>query len=290
MTKRILALAAALLLAASLTTHAQVPPPYAGTFVRSLFSAVAADDTDVILVVKYVGDQSSAATVTVTSATALVAFTVGGVADTTINVQATTPCGATVGTLDGTDTDCDTVGEIVDEINASPNWKAKPLDALRSDATTANLMLGPACNAKNPDGCSITWDTSNAFVHSRALVSCRSASCLFPGLGQNVNRNPYLGTYTSLQNFNAKSTYGSGTSTLNIYGVVPSNTGAGETATLLWTAAGGATTAYASLGATQWPIGLIGPQNGKVIVRVTNSAAMASVASQAYALLYRYAP
>lgn len=286
MTKRILALAAAVLLVTTFVV-AQTPAPYAGRFVQSLFSAVAADDTDVIMVVKYIGDQSVAATFRVNANTFI--FTRAGAADTAIDTGAL--CGAVAGTLDLTDAQCDTVGEAVDIINASTNWRAVPLDALRADVLTAGITLSAAAqNAKNPDGAFVYWDTSGAFIHARALVSCRVASCLMPGLGLNVNRNPYDGTYTILQNFNVRSTYGAGTSTINIYGVVPSETGAGETATLLWTAAGGATTAYAALGSTQWPIGLVGPPNAKVIVRLDNSAAAASLASQAYALLYRSTP
>jgi len=291
MTKRILTFAA-LLAAVATIGHTQAASPYRGTLVQAVYSSVAVDDTDKMIVIKYIGDQSLPATVTVTSATALIAFTVNAVADTTINVQATTPCGAVVGTLDGTDADCNTVGEMVDEINASPNWRAQALDSLRSDATGANIMLGAAaCNAKNPDGCFVYRDTNGATIwnFTRALVTCRVASCMFPGLGHNVERNPYKGTYTVLTNWMYRTTFGGGTSIYRVYAVTPSSTGAGETATLLTTGTSGITNTFLALGPANWGfIGLVGPPDAKLIVRVVNDNSMSVTEGYAAGLLFRY--
>lgn len=287
MTKRIFTLAAVLTLAASFAS-AQITSPYRGTMIRPVFASVTADDGDVMIVTKYIGDQTSAATVTVTSATALIAFTRAGAADTTINAGAT--CGAVVGTIDGTDGDCNTVGEVVDMINASANWRAMPLDSLRSDATTANVFLtAGACNAKNPNGCPVRKLTATAIFNStRALTSCRVASCLWPGTGANTEQNPYKGTYTVLFSSMWYSTYGAGTSACEIYSVVPASQGGAETATLLWTSASGATTVAATLGATQFPIGLIGLPDAKLVFRIQNSAAMATVRNTAYGVQFKY--
>jgi len=285
MTKRILTLAALLTLAA--VSFASAQTPYRGTMLRSVFASVTADDGDVMIVTKYIGNQASAATVTVTSATALIAFTVAGAADTTINAGAT--CGAVVGTIDGTDGDCNTIGEVVDMINASTNWRAMPLDSLRSDATTANVFLtAAACNAKQPNGCPVRKLTATAIFNStRALVSCRVASCLWPGLGANAEQNPYKGTYTVLFSSMWFSTYGGGTSACEIYSVVPGSAGGAETATLLWTSASGASTVAATLVATQFPIGLIGLPDAKLVFRVQNSASMATVRNTAYGVVFR---
>lgn len=280
--KRLLTLSAVILAVAQVASS-QVSP-YRGTLVRPLYSSVAADDTDVIMVVKYVGDQSVAATFRV-NGNAMI-FTKAGAADT--NVPAT--CGGVAGTLDLTNAACDTVGEVLDIINATTNWRAKALDSMRTDTLVATVTLSAAAqNAKNPDGAFVYWDTTGAaLVHSRALVSCRSASCMFPGLGLNTNRNAYSGTYTVLSNLQWKSTYGGGTSVIQIWAVKPSATGSSETATMLWTSASGASTVYASLGPTQWPYGLIGATDSKLIYRVVNDNSMSAVASQAYALQFRY--
>ena len=293
MTKRFLALAAVAVLASASVGHTQgaATSPYRGTLVQGVYSAVAADDTDRMIVIKYIGDQSLPATVTVVSAAATIAFTVNAIADTTINVQATTPCGAVVGTLDGTDGDCNTVGEMVDEINQSANWRAAPLDALRTDATTANIMAALVCNAKNPQGCSVPRDTNGATLwhFTRALTTCRHAGCIFPGLGFNTDRNPYKGTYTVLTNWTFRTTYGAGTSVYAIYSVVPSSTGAGETVTQLTTGTSGASNTFLNLGPANWgPVGLVGLPDAKLVVRVINDNSMSVTEGYAAGLLFRY--
>ena len=291
MTKRILAVAA-LLSAVATIGHTQAVSPYRGTLQQAVYSAVAVDDTDKMIVIKYIGDQTLPATVTVTSATALIAFTVNAIADTTINVQATTPCGAVVGTLDGTDGDCNTVGEMVDEINASANWRAAPLDALRTDATGANILLtAGACNAKQPDGCGIYRDTNGATIwnFTRALVTCRVASCMFPGLGGNTEANAYKGTYTVLTNWTFRTTYGAGTSIYQVFSVVPRSAGAGETVTQLTTGASGATNTLLNLGPAAWGLyGLVGLPDAKMVVRVVNDNSMSVTEGYAAGLIFRY--
>jgi hypothetical protein len=84
------------------------------------------------MIVKYIGPTVQAHTFAVTTFDYI--FTVAGSADATINVQATTPCGASVGTLDTNDADCNTLGELVNEINASGNWLAIPLTGLTADS------------------------------------------------------------------------------------------------------------------------------------------------------------
>jgi hypothetical protein len=281
--KRTITLTAAIFLLVGGFVYSQVSP-YRGTLVRPLYSAVAADDTDVIAVFKYIGDQSLAATFQVTGDAAI--FTQAGVADT--DIPAT--CGGVAGTLDLTNAACDTVGEVLDIVNASTHWRMEALDSMRTDTLVATVTLdGAAQNAKNPDGVFMYWDTTGAaLLHSRALVQCRVASCLFPGLGSNTEENPYKGTYTVLSNLRWLSTYGAGTSVIQIYGVVPSSTSSAETATLLWTSASGATTVAATLGPTNWPFGLIGPFDGKIIYRIQNDNSISVIQSQAYSLLFRY--
>lgn len=139
--KHFLARLAAVTVAAVLTALAPVPlaaqSPGAvyvvpATGVTSLSASVTAVDTAPLMIVKYIGPTVQAHTFAVTTFDYI--FTVGGSADATINVQATTPCGGSVGTLDTNDSDCNTLQELVNEINASPNWLAIPISGLPSDS------------------------------------------------------------------------------------------------------------------------------------------------------------
>jgi hypothetical protein len=271
---------------------AQAPSPYRGTLVRPLYDAVAADDTDKMIVIKYIGDQSHQAHVlSITSATSVIAFTYDAVADTTINSTGAI-CGAAIGSLDGTVAACDTVGEMVDVINLSAHWRAMPLDSLRSDPLTADIMATAGdCNAKQPDGCPVYRDTNGATLwhFTRALVQCRVASCLWPGGGApNTNQNPYQGTYSVLNTWYYRTTYGGGTSVVRVYAVTPASAGAGETVTTLYAGTAAATNTFQLLGVGVWPYGLIGPPNAKLVLRVINDNSMSAVEGYAYGYLFRY--
>ncbi len=139
-----------------------------GNEVNSKTAVNTAVDTAPVIIVKYIGLTSQASTFAVTDFDFI--FTVAAAADTTINVQGTTPCGASVGTLDVNDTDCDTIGEIVNEINASANWAAVLVGALASDdpdtggaascatlgSTDAGIKGGVACFHDTTDALNTT--------------------------------------------------------------------------------------------------------------------------------------
>src|SRR5262245_32723073 len=99
--------------------------------------ALTTDDTDVAFLIRHVGTAVSG-TVQVSSGDVLLKVGAQGseAADTTI-----TGCGGTAGTLDVDNTACDTLGELVDRINASANWKAVILDGLRTDVTAAATLV-----------------------------------------------------------------------------------------------------------------------------------------------------
>lgn len=273
--KRILTLAALVLCA----TFVQADFPYSGTFVRAIPQAVAADDSDVAFLIKYIGSETSA-TVAV-AADGNLTFLAGGSAVTEFECPTSAPLG---GVLDISDTACDTMGEIVDIINGSTSWRAYLLDGFRDDAVGANTLLTIGATAANTRaGLAINIDTDAIFLHSRTMGSCRTFDCLAPTNA--IPANPNLNRYQVFQSYNVKSTYGSGTSIVSIYSRKRGRNS--ETNTLLYTAAGGATTVYSAVGATTWPNGLIGPPGEEIVFRLVNSAAMASLAGQYNALQFQ---
>jgi len=277
---------AALALAALYVPYADTQVVYSGSFKDSLYTNVSADDTDVAFIVRYVG-ATPTATDTVTIASDTITFKQDGVADTTLECPVVAPLG---GIIDTSHADCNTLGEVVDTINGSADWEAVLLDGLRTDATgTTNLLVAAAADATGKDGLNVYFDTDAVtFVHSRALGPGRTFKWFMPAEsvnGKTIN-NPYLGTYSILGSMTGTSTYGSGTSLLQVYAVVP--TRGGETVTLMWSEAGGATTVAKTIGASTWPWGLVGKKDAKLIYRITNSAAAASVSSSAYGIFYTY--
>lgn len=139
--------------------------PFKATVVSDVVSAV---DVTVAMYIRYVGTAAATSTVAVATNNSI-AFVSGGAADTTINNTAlgTLQCGATQGTLDLTDADCDTYGELVDHINASANWVAVLAGVLRSETSNGNVNnVTASTNVKNPDGLAITVKTSAGLIVS----------------------------------------------------------------------------------------------------------------------------
>lgn len=99
------------------------------------------DDTPVALRIKQVGGKA-VTSVTVTTGTSLVLIDADGTTTSTF----------------ATDTN---IGKVCNTINATTNWEAKVLDALRTDATTgANTLINGAVTADADGYYNILWDTS----------------------------------------------------------------------------------------------------------------------------------
>ena len=260
---------------------AQNVPLFRGQMLRSVVENTSAVDGDIAIVVRYVGASCSGASTVAVAAGGDISFVACGSADTTVNTTGTIDCSTPPAGND-------TLGEVVDLINASSNWRAVLLDGLRSDSSDNTLATLVAADAKPLTGQGLKFDSSNVtFTHSRALTTCRDASCLIPVPGAPTNYNPWKGTYTVLQNFAAKTTYSSGTSTINIYSVTPTSFSS-ETANLIYSVAGGNTTVEKSLSPSDWPMGLVGEPDAKIVLRVVNSAVMSAATSRAQGLLFRY--
>ena len=106
---------------------------------------------------------------------------------------------------------------------------------------------------------------------------CRTDISCFVTPAGNLIENPFAGTRTTITWVEGYNTYASGTSILYVYSVKPSNKASGsETVTTLWSEAMGATTANKQFTQFQY-VPIIGRPHEKLIVRVTNSAAQATV-------------
>lgn len=291
------------------TADAQIPPKVMdGTPVSAALTAIS---TDTAMFVKYVGTATSA-TVDVNAATGDLTFQVSAAAADTLECPVS---GALGGIIDVSDAACDTLGEVVDAINdscrvnASNCWRAALVDGMRSDSSNNTLDTLSAAQAGVADGLALKFDTAVLFKLSQALIPASSRTIKTflgtgtvttgtPTGGTAVGRgaalipNPYTGTQTVLFIANATTTYASGTSNFEVWAVRPSvSPGASqkgsETTQLLYSTAGGATTANKVFDFSQF--GLYGLQDAKLLVRVNNSAALSAPLLYAYGIDFKYA-
>jgi hypothetical protein len=229
----------------------------------------AADDQDVAIVVKYVGAQVSG-TIQVAAAAEMLLFKHGAlgaeIADVAIQI------GATPGSIDVSNAAGNTLGEVVDHINASGNWEAKLVDALRADVPNAagtSFLIMAATQAKTTAGVKLVWDTSVDFN----LTKCISAVAFEVQKG--ADGNPWSPDETdyinSLISWEQLSTYGAGTTAMQIYEVDRAT----KRETLLIQKAAAATTVvgtkdYSAVG-NGW--GLCAAKGCDLVVRQNGSAA-----------------
>lgn len=245
---------------------------------------VSADDVSVAMLVKYFpgASSNSSATVAVVQGTSLT-FQVGGAAYTGFECPV---AGALGGIIDETNAACNTMGEIVDVINgtaesfASGFFRAVLVDAIRADSAD-DLLADAGTQVTTAAGHPIYYDTSENFAvgEGRALLpgDCRTnISCFVTPHGK-LLENPYGGQQAFVTWVEGYNTYGAGTSIMRVLSVKPSNKASGaETVTTLWSEAMGATTANKQFTQFQYtPV--IGRLNEKLIVRVVNSNAQATV-------------
>lgn len=137
-----------------------------------IFAQAVAEDAYSALVVEYIGSSASG-TVEVSSIGDIL-FKHGALgseaADTTIGVPTLN------GTIDVSDAAGNTFGEVIDNINASANWKAYLTGALRadnSDASTGSLLIKSATQAKVDGGIELYLDTSKVLHASVAVRGLR---------------------------------------------------------------------------------------------------------------------
>lgn len=267
---------------------------------------ITAISTDVPIYVKYIGSNTSGGTIAVSAAGDITLSTgaVGGSAvDTTLECPVSAPLG---GIIDVSDAACNTLGEVVDIINASPNWIAYIKDGWRSgnaDDVLATLSEA-AANARN--GLGLVRDGATAFDTiadlSPEATNLADVTIAQGGQGEfTLKPNPYAGRQVLFLQGAATSTYASGTSTLRIYDrcqlpkkaagaaiAVGVTSDQRETLTQLWQQAGGATTVSASFTVPSY--GIVSSPGCSLLVMTDNSAAMSASVLTAYGVSYRFQP
>jgi hypothetical protein len=275
------------LLAAALAVVASAPPVVAQIPV----ARVVIDDTDPAGYCRYIGTSPCAA-VAVDATTGDLTFTSGTcgaeAATTTFECPISLPNG---GIIDVSNAACNTIGKVLDIVNASTDWRCQPYAALRADSSNDTLNALAATQATGANGVALFFDTS-VFLSTTAVVAPPHRAgykYLAPGTSPTFYRKPWATTQAKLYGAAATSTYASGTSNLFVYSVDRTQAASGaETVTTLWgPTAGGATTVAKVFGTcdtpatgcdTAWgPFGLSALPGQQLLVRLTNSAAQASV-------------
>jgi len=241
----------------------------------------------VAMLIKYVGTAAASATTDVAvAAGGDMTFRVAGVASTTINSAAV--CGATAGTLDLSTpaATCDTLGEVVDVINATSDWRAVLVGALRTDSSDNTLTTFAVAAAMKAEGVAVYFDSAVSLTTSIALIpdNCKTDIRCFMSPQGRLQQNPDGGTQTDVRWVEGYATYAT-TGTFNIYSVKASNQAgtSAQTITTLWSEAAGASTVNKQLTAFQY-LGLKGKPNERVIVRITTTGASSAFILHAYGL------
>lgn len=247
-----------------------------------------ADDTDVRLLIRYVGTTAAGGTVTV-SAAGDITLAQGAVSASAADATVKCPSGGSSGVIDVSDSACNTLGEVINIINASANWVAVPLDGLLTDdmdcSTSGCLLARSETQAAVIEGLPLFVDTDVALNSTIALVppEARRIDFYLAGLATlsaPLKRNPFGGYKTIVASQLATSTYGSGTSNMTITSTLRSLVRAStteNTTTLYGPIAGGATTVSKTFIDLGDPVKVLGDADQVLILRVTNSAALASV-------------
>lgn len=252
------------LLFAALPSFAQ--NPVATNFTSDTAGTVAA-------LIKYIGT-GTAATIEVDGATGDIEFEIADVSDV-LNVDPSAVCaGGTANSIDVSDTQCDTFGEVADLINASTHWRMVLVSALRGDSTNNTLTVLAESQATRTDGLTLWLDSAVADWAGNALVpaGCLTNIRCYLTPNNQLLENPFAGKRVSVRFFEGLSTFDT-SSNFRIYSVRVSNKAAGsETATTLYLGPTGASTVNAiAVPLTAAPI--VGRPHEKVIVRIESTAA-----------------
>lgn len=218
---------------------------------------VSADDTRPAFVVKCINPSAGADTVAVAVTTSDISFVYNGVADTEL------------GTIDVSNASYNTLGEVVAFINTSTNWRAFIKAGLAADSVDGKLVTMSATAADTTTGLDVCWDTSTCLHTTVAVSAQKFVGDAVASDAQVCNQLFFIDDLTS--------TFGSGTSVLTIMSV----DSAGAISATLWTETGGATTTAKDFDFRHSDLG-IGCFGKKLLIRLTNSAAMASVTGKFY--------
>lgn len=268
--------------------------PFPAT-VDPAFGSLTADDTDVAMLIRYIGTAASnSGTVEVTVTSSDLTFLQGAQGSEVASTEFECPVsGALGGIIDVSNAACNTVGEVCDIINASTSWRCVALDSFRTSVVDARLVTMAATRATTIDGLGIKWDTSTAFDALIAVVppKLRKMSGYIAEGTRVLKFDPFADSRTIAYLGSATSTYGSGSSTIRFYSVDVNQTRANtwsETVSELYSTPGGATTAAQTFDFRD--TGLPTYRGGKMVAMLDNSAAMSAVTFRVQGLFQRSFP
>ena len=256
---------------AFLAMVAAVAVAQTGTPVSTNFTSDTAGSSAALI--KYIGT-ASAATVEIDAATGDIELEIADVADN-LNVDTGSVCaGGTANSLDVSDAQCDTFGEIADLINASTHWRIALVSALRTDTTINTLQTLAESQATRTDGLTLYLDSAVADWAGNALVpaGCLTNIRCYMTPNNQLLENPFGGTRTEVRFFEGYSTYDTASS-FRVYSVKVSQKASGtENALTVFQTPTGASTANAiGIALTAAPV--TGRLHDKVIARIESSAA-----------------
>lgn len=257
-------------------------PLYAQTPV----SGNVASDTagSVAAIIKYIGT-GSAATVAIDAATGDIELKVATV-DDSANVDTGGVCaGGVAASLDVSDAQCDTFGEVADLVNASTHWRMVLVGALRTDTTTNTITTFSIAQATVKKGLSLYFDSAVSNSTSIAMIpeNCKTDINCFMTPANKLLENPFASQQTEVRWIEGFATWNT-TGNFAVYSVKPSQKASGSESVLALLVQP-ATTSATNQALTQLTYqGLLGRPHEKVIVRFYGTSTMSAFNLHAYGI------
>ncbi len=253
--------------------------------------------TYVPILIRYIGS-GTGGTVTVDAASGDLTLSTGPVGgsavDTTLECPVSAPLG---GVIDVSNAACDTLGEVVDIINGSANWRAVILDGVRSDSSNNTLITLAETAANGVDGLGLLADSVVSLNITRALVPDEARKIGFyldrrnPGTGSSnrFSPNPFINTRAAFFRLQANFT-GTGASSVKILSsrdTLSQGTVAGSAVIKTeYQETGAATTVDFTLDFSE--VGFFGPKDARLLVRYDAATTFTAGKLFASAQLFQY--
>lgn len=243
-----------------------------------------AEDGDTAMFCKYIGT-SACASIAIDAGTGDLTFTDGTCgaesATDTFECPVAAPLG---GVIDVSNAACNTMGEVVDIVNASTDWRCQLFEALRTDTSVDALATIAATQATGIGGLALNVDSSVALTQTISITppGINFSHLSLGPTSTSFKTNPYANSQAVLTAAQSLATYGGGTSLVSVIAVDRIFGASGsETVTTVWPSmVNGATTVRKVFGSCDTPAtgcepawgpgGLACPVGKQCLVRVTN--------------------
>ena len=243
---------------------------------------------DVALLIKY--DPGSAALtkpsgkVQVTTTTLVFVSGLAGAEAAEALIQ----CGATPGTIDLTAAACDTIGEVVDIINASTSdrWKAVNWASLRTDSTNDKFIAAASASANARTGLQVVYDTSKTLFAGGVLLP--GGPDIGPFLSNSFQLVPYPNAFGSNRAglVYAQAALTGTTPNFQVYSVLPafSDNGSSEVVTQIYDLR--IVTATVTTAWSQGGYPLLARKGEKMLIRTVATGSAAAPRLNAYGSVF----